>query len=303
MSVIYKDGQFYGQKSIDEVEEITKENFDNMPQVEKDNGKAYFIPDMNIVRGFTALGNRFDRSSIYSATEKMIGSWIDGKPLYQKTYTLNSFTVSSTLQTHIFESGFGTTKNLLNFFGSFNWNASSGETSNKRLLPYNYSVSGNLIHITVDVINNDLRLSTQREQSNTVSISDIYVTVQYTKTTDTSVSIADGNDFSTDERVIGTWIDGKPLYQKTISCGALPNNTSKVVNHSINNISKIINMFGITNNGIETFNFPTTYYTSTNVNWSTQILANTTYIYIVTNSDMTSFTESYVTLQYTKTTD
>ena len=35
--------------------------------------------------------------------------------------------------------------------------------------------------------------------------------------------------YSTDEKVIGRWTDGKPLYQKTISCGTLPNNTTKTV--------------------------------------------------------------------------
>ena len=33
------------------------------------------------------LANKFSRSDIYSTTEKIIGQWIDGKPLYQKIVT------------------------------------------------------------------------------------------------------------------------------------------------------------------------------------------------------------------------
>jgi hypothetical protein len=46
-----------------------------------------------------------------------------------------------------------------------------------------------------------------------------YITVQYTKTTDSANSFkyGDPNEYSTTEKIVGTWIDGKPLYQKTIS--------------------------------------------------------------------------------------
>ena len=36
-------------------------------------------------------------------------------------------------------------------------------------------------------------------------------------------------DYSTNEQCVGTWIDGKPLYQKTIQCGTIPNNASSDV--------------------------------------------------------------------------
>ena len=52
------------------------------------------------------------------------------------------------------------------------------------------------------------------------------------------------NDYSTGEKVIGTWIDGKPLYQKVI-VGTLPNCTTEGtvvasnVNHGIANVDLI----------------------------------------------------------------
>ena len=40
------------------------------------------------------------------------------------------------------------------------------------------------------------------------------------------------NSYSTDEvKTDEKWIDGKPIYRKTIICGALPNNTTKNVAH------------------------------------------------------------------------
>ena len=33
------------------------------------------------------LANKFSKGDMYSTSEKMIGQWIDGKPLYQKTIT------------------------------------------------------------------------------------------------------------------------------------------------------------------------------------------------------------------------
>lgn len=42
--------------------------------------------------------------------------------------------------------------------------------------------------------------------------------------------------YSTTEQVVGTWIDGKPLYRKTIDCGSLPNNDIKNVSTGLSNV-------------------------------------------------------------------
>ena len=51
--------------------------------------------------------------------------------------------------------------------------------------------------------------------------------------------------YSTDERIVGTWIDGKELYEKTINFGALPNSDTKEVSHGIANIDQIIGIDAI----------------------------------------------------------
>ena len=110
-------------------------------------------------------------------------------------------------------------------------------------------------------------------------------------------------NFSTDEQIVGKWINGKPIYQKTIDCGTLPNATDKNVAHNISNLGTVIAYFGATTNGNDRLLLPISYYTSSNTNWSVQVLISALDVYIVTKSNMTSFNNSYVTILYTKTTD
>lgn len=111
------------------------------------------------------------------------------------------------------------------------------------------------------------------------------------------------NLYSTDEQMIGYWIDGKPLYQKTVSCGALPNATEKTIPHNIQNINEIVSISGVAihTNG-STIPFPdiTTGSTKRNVRC---VVRNGTDILISSESDSGAFTKSYVTIKYTKTTD
>ena len=112
----------------------------------------------------------------------------------------------------------------------------------------------------------------------------------------TSNAVADGLSYSTDEvKTGGKWIDGKPIYRKIVDIGALPNNTSKTVAHGINNLEKAIiaNGFAINNKG-ETIYIPHTF-SGFYLN-KTSIVLNTTYNY-------SAYTEAYITIEYTKTTD
>ena len=46
--------------------------------------------------------------------------------------------------------------------------------------------------------------------------------------------------YSTTEKVVGKWINNKPLYRKVISTGSLPNASVKNINHGISNLDKYI---------------------------------------------------------------
>ena len=55
--------------------------------------------------------------------------------------------------------------------------------------------------------------------------------------------------YCTNETVIGTWIDGKQLYRKTVNFGALPNNTTKTVPHNITDLDYVVSIRGVAVNG------------------------------------------------------
>ena len=61
--------------------------------------------------------------------------------------------------------------------------------------------------------------------------------------------------YSTTEKVVGCWTDGRPIYQKTISCGALPNNTIKEVSLGVSNLKEVVKSFGVATNGTYTMLF------------------------------------------------
>ena len=50
-------------------------------------------------------------------------------------------------------------------------------------------------------------------------------------------NVKNGNNYSTDEQVVGTWIDGKPLYRKVV----VIDNPSDGTTFSIDNIDEPIN--------------------------------------------------------------
>lgn len=99
----------------------------------------------------------------------------------------------------------------------------------------------------------------------------------------------------------GTWIDGKPIYRKVVDCGELPNNNVKSVAHNITNIDKVIKIYGVTIGSSDTFPLP--YATTTGIGNCIAISYNSTNVTIRTGVNRTGHTNTYITLEYTKTTD
>lgn len=60
------------------------------------------------------------------------------------------------------------------------------------------------------------------------------------------------HNYSTSEQVVGTWIDGKPLYEKTISSDAERDgsvSTSQAIAHGISNLKEVITINGFASFG------------------------------------------------------
>lgn len=106
------------------------------------------------------------------------------------------------------------------------------------------------------------------------------------------------------EKIVGIWIDGKPIYRKVINTGALPNTESKTVNHNIDNIDFITNYYGIAYRAADnTFIRLPFVQSGQSLNLQVAVFINKTIISLVTSSDRSGFAISYVIIEYTKTTD
>ena len=102
------------------------------------------------------------------------------------------------------------------------------------------------------------------------------------------------------EIIVGKYItpEGveKPLYQKTIDFGALPNNTYKYVSIGVPDLETVVSLWGITSTGYPLpFVYPSTAY-------AIALQQEGTDVVITTIRDYSSIT-AIVTIQYTKTTD
>lgn len=173
------------------------------------NGVEYTSSSMN---GFPPL--------IYSDEEREVGVWRDGKPLYQKIIVKNNIAIvppNGYIAHEIQNVDMIIRLNVLTF---------SADS------PTSYTSESGGLSLTggsSTTIMNGFRA----DRTNIMFIGKSgsgewsanpnrywYFTLYYTKTTDTpgsgiwTTQGALAHHYSTDEHIIGTWIDGKPLYEK-----------------------------------------------------------------------------------------
>lgn len=113
-----------------------------------------------------------------------------------------------------------------------------------------------------------------------------------------------GDNYSTAEKRIGYFTDSKPLYQKTISFGALPNNGSTSLPHNLADIDKIWIHDGYVDGTVLSLagTFPLQLGISDRTGATWAFYANKSYIVCDSHGDASGYTAS-VTVRYTKTTD
>ena len=104
--------------------------------------------------------------------------------------------------------------------------------------------------------------------------------------------------YSETEHVIGEWIDGSVLYEKTIDCGALPSGTLKNVAHNISNLNKVVEIknIAIREDGEVFRTFESFGSSGLVVSYVTK-----TYVTISAPSGSDAYDKCYVTIRYTKT--
>ena len=96
--------------------------------------------------------------------------------------------------------------------------------------------------------------------------------------------------YSTSEvKTNATWIDGKPIYKKTISCGG-GSNKNKAVNHNISNLSRTIKIEGQAYDGSVCIPIPFTS-TGDGVSSSIQVYVSSTQVVINCGADRNNLIE------------
>lgn len=109
------------------------------------------------------------------------------------------------------------------------------------------------------------------------------------------------HNYSTTEQVVGTWIDGSTLYEKTIAVSPTALTPSTTIAHNIANIDIVVDydIFLSRNNGLSV-----KLQWSTNSNASTSIsVDNTNIIFNGTDTwSASDYKKLYATIRYTKST-
>lgn len=233
--------------------------------------KAY---DTYQIKGDYTGGRYIYLPTIYSEEERQVGVWTDGKPIYQKSFIIeNPITLVANEWT---DTGIQKPNNIelvvsaeiyrQDNLGPIFASASAKNTRYIQLqCPLAYSLNAGSI-----------------------------ITIQYTKTTDTagfgiwtpSGEIA--HHYSTDEQIVGTWIDGSTVYERTIDFGSdiTIDNNWQTTSEPNTNMDKCISAILMSSSG------------NVRTNPSVQ-LDYGSYIRICYNN--WTDTGRYLTIQYTKT--
>jgi len=176
-----------------------------------------FYDDIKPFLGCPAYLTSEGTSDYYSTDEKVVGRWIDGKPLYQKTFINTMPTATSTTGG----------RKAVSIGASIEdaFLISADMTTNGTVLPLYNTNSGLTIYARVMITTN-----TTTDNPNCVLFDlskggqgwsgyPVKAVIRYTKTTDSATTTIqkDSNEYSTTEKIIGKWVDGKPIYQKTIT--------------------------------------------------------------------------------------
>lgn len=232
---------------------------------------------------------------VYSTAETKCGVWTDGKPIYRKTYILPATTrTASFSDTGISTNGL----NVIKIDGVAVFDGAMREL--------NYS-NGDTDTVMFYVHQSKLMVILKGTASNNVWYNaEWYITIYYTKTTDTAetskVPFEPLIEYSIDEKMVGYWIDGKPIYRKTVDCGALTGaGTTKNVAHGIDNLECVIKFDGYAYNSSSGTSIPLPRVGFDN-NVFVEVVANATNIIIRPKTNHSTYVRSHVTLYYTKTT-
>lgn len=178
------------------VVELTQAEYEALPDSKLTDGILYGLKD---VKSFLDADILY-LGTCYSTSERMVGCWVDGKPLYTRTFALPSPINVSPSSWDSMGVTVADGENVI-----FCWGIATDGTGSPLMGYFSSNV-----------------LMCQTPRNNNPSYSIQYLIVQYTKTTDIAgsgtwtPSGVNAVHYDTNEQIIGTYL-GKTLYQKTYS--------------------------------------------------------------------------------------
>ena len=267
-------------------------------------GSNITIDANNNISAVANVDGFFNKSDLFSTTEKVVGCWVDGTPIYQRTFNIAMETSASGTVTQNFDivSNIPNIKDIVkmdviaNLYDSANPNVTMPlpllnvvKDEAVSALVYRYKRSGNtpIIEFTATIA------ASGRDVL-------IYITIRYTKTTDSanSFNYANMNEYSTSEKIVGTWVDGSNLYQRTFTGTTSSNKTD--LNITSFSSSWIVRKFDgsfVQSSGVVVpinYNFPD----NNNTDWMCPVTeGGYLKLYYGTNNYSKSY---WLTVQYTK---
>ena len=117
-----------------------------------------------------------------------------------------------------------------------------------------------------------------------------------------SVPIDGGAHYSSEEHIVGTF-DGKNLYEKVVTVGALVNAGTAEVPHGIAHLDIVVNVCGMA--AASGYQIPIPIAGTTSIIGTGQNIAmrvTPTHVQVGTNSNMSAYS-AFAIIRYTKTTD
>ena len=260
-------------------QELTWTEYQALTPAQQTDGTTYYITDLNM----NGTGDQF-QPVIYSEAEREIGVWCDGKPLYQKTWIIPKASLSSgeTTYTHNNNLSIDTLVNVC------------GATTDGRPL-VEYHTNGSWACSIYNIGSNAFWIYLGGSvYSGMTDASTVKVTLQYTKTTDQPGSGTwtpqgvPAHHYSTDEQIVGTWIDGDTLYERsyTFPSGLSVSGGGAWVSTGIDisDVDLIIDVKTFSTGGH---------------NWPFAAVNNTSVLHVV-NPFSGSIAINYITIRYTK---
>ena len=267
--------------------ELTYAEYQALTPEQQLDGTEYFITDIN--------GDGQDFQPIcYSETEREIGVWADGKPLYEKTVFILTALSNGVWNDEVLGT-VGSNISIVDFIGFI-----YGDTlGNGVIFPLNYfRTTSEFVTTTTNLDGDDLNILPTIPDVGTLYIK--YVVIRYTKTTDQAGSGTltpqgvPAVHYSEDEQVVGTWVDGSTLYEKTIDY-TVNKSTSHTFDFTYGNAKRVVDGFII--NSLNNICFPV------NCSWegkTEEFLYDETHFYIKTSANLGDSSTLRIIVQYTK---